>query len=114
MKPVIRYNSTYECEDRQTVDAVLNLCKNAEIETAGAFRSPVINIEEYGDGDQGVVIKIEAPPQNGPWSKSVYDLIGKLWKKFPGANLYPETEIVDNCHIFQYRMNICTHACNPD
>ena len=114
MKTAVQCQKTGECEDQHTIDVVLSLCENANIETAGAVNAPVIHIKEYDDGDQGIIVEITAPPQNAVWSKSVYKFIGKLWKRFPYADLYPENKSIDGCLINQYRMDICTHACDPD
>lgn len=50
----IEYQETNDCEDRYTVEAVLDLCKEADIDTHGAMSIPTIRIKEYDDGDQGV------------------------------------------------------------
>jgi len=110
----IEYQETGDCEDHDTVKAVLELCKRVDIDTHGSAMIPSIRIKEYDDGDQGVVVEIEAPPQNESWSKGVYKFIGQLWEEFPQATLYPETKEIDNCECYQYRLNICTHACDPD
>jgi len=113
MKAIVQYKKTNECDDRSTVDKIVNFCKKAEIDTYESSRSPLIRIKEYDDGDQGVQVEIEVLPHCDKWSKSVYEFIGKLWKKFPSATLYPETVCIDGCGCYQYRLDICTYACNP-
>lgn len=114
MKTNIQYNKTDACEDKNTIEAVLNLCKNANIETAGAINIPFIHIKEYDDGDQGIIIEIETWPHNDSCSKSVYKFIGKLWQKFPQATIYPETVTLNGATRNQYRVDICTHMCDPN
>jgi len=104
MDQQVIYKETNECEDKQTKDTVLNMCKNAPIKTHGALRQPIIHITEYDDGDQGVVVEIESFPFNDSWAKSVYEFVGKLWAAFPSACLH-----LDKGH---YRLDICTHACD--
>jgi len=106
MDQQVIYKETNECEDGQTKDTVLNMCKNAPIETQGALRQPVIRITEYDNGDQGIIVEIESFAHNAPWARSAYEFVGKLWDAFPSALLY-----LDKGY---YRVDICTHACDPD
>ena len=78
MAPIIKYTETYDCEDRETIESVLDICKNSDIDTNGASLDPTICIKEYQ------------------------------------ATLYPETAKINGCTRYQYRMDICTHACDPD
>jgi len=104
MDQKIVYKRTNMCEDRDTVNTVLEMCKNAPISTQGAMRQPTIRITEYDDGDQGVKVELETFAANDPWSKSMYKFVGELWDAFPDAHLYLDPS--------QYRLDICTHACD--
>jgi len=95
-----------ECEDQKTISKVLDVCQKSGIDTAGAITIPSIYVKEYDDGDQGVTIEIETFSHNDTWSKSAFAFVTKLWKMFPKADLHLDHN--------QYRLNICTHACDPD
>jgi len=109
MKIKVQYKETGDCEDRETIKAILELCENSRINNGGAAREAIIRIQEFEDGDQGVIIEFEAPQQNLVWSKSAYKFVGRLWDKFPEAWVCPISSPNSG-----YRIRITTHTCDPD
>lgn len=103
-----------KCNNRSIVKTVLDMCKKSGIRTDGAITIPYIHVTEFSNGDQGVIVEIQTAANNDVWSRSAYKFVGKLWKRFPKAWVYPETTIKKGTHHNQYRIIIYTHWCDPD
>lgn len=102
---MVEYVPTGYCEDHETIERVIQVCKDQGLDSGGAIMPAIIKIEEFDDGDQGIYVKFEAPPHNDIWSKSAFKLVAKLWDCFPDAHVLLNHN--------SYKIIIHTYYCDP-